>query len=105
MHVYREVSEQFRKIVAGAILQTTCARNCHNKLSSLVGRVCVYTLLAQGMVDFTCSYKNMQGAQGHSGRLGPTKTLPVCRANIPASDAPGRSGRSWWSQTHTIPCI
>ena len=69
--------------------------------------MCVYTLLAhvQGMVDCTCSYKNMQGAQGHSGRLGPTKTLPVCRANVPASAAPGRSGRSWWSQTHTTPCI
>ena len=39
-------------------------------------------------------------AQGHSGRLGPTKALPVCRANVPALDAPGRSGRSWWSQTH-----
>ena len=41
------------------------------------------------------------GAQGHSRRLGPTKALPVCRANVPATDALGRSGRSWWSQIQT----
>ena len=71
---------------------------------------CVYTLLTQGMVVYTFSY--MQGfrfptsannpgtanwnccwiviGQGLSGGLGPTQTFPVCRANVPASDAPGR---------------
>ena len=62
LHGYGEVSEQFRKIVAGAILQRTCAHNCHSKFAPLWGVcVCVYTLLAQGMVNCACSYKNMQG--------------------------------------------
>ena len=26
----------------------------------------------------------VQGAQGHSGRLGPMKTLPACHVNVPA---------------------
>ena len=42
LHGYGEVSKQFRKIVAGAILQRTCAHNCHCKFCPLVGRVCVH---------------------------------------------------------------
>ena len=61
LHGYGEVSEQFRKVVAGAILQRTCAHNCHSKFCPLLWSVCVYTLLEQGMVNCACSYKNMQG--------------------------------------------
>ena len=89
--------------------------------------MCVYTFPTLGMVLYTCPYmhgvrfptsakKNRNRklkivdcftdhglekliAQGHSGGFGPTKTVLLCCANVPASDAPGRSGRSWWSHT------